>query len=89
VIAVSGKNSCESIGKPARHSTLKSAESGCDPTCVSFDCAWITGIWKIALTLVVVPVAYSYLSEVQSFGWRDWRRAYSGLPVRPGPTEGD
>jgi hydrophobe/amphiphile efflux-1 (HAE1) family protein len=43
----------------------------------------------LLLTLVVVPVAYSYLSEVQSFGWRDWARRALRLANPPRPTEGD
>jgi hypothetical protein len=43
----------------------------------------------LLLTLVVVPVAYLYLSELQSFGWREWATRVLRLasPVRP--TEGD
>src|SRR5215471_5630497 len=43
----------------------------------------------LLLTLVVVPVAYLYLSEVQSFGWREWATRVLRLPSPPGPTEGD
>jgi HAE1 family hydrophobic/amphiphilic exporter-1 len=43
----------------------------------------------LLLTLVVVPVAYLYLSEVQSFGWREWATRVLRLPSPTGPTEGD
>jgi HAE1 family hydrophobic/amphiphilic exporter-1 len=43
----------------------------------------------LLLTLVVVPVAYSYLSEVQSFGWREWATRVLRLVSPPRPTEGD
>jgi HAE1 family hydrophobic/amphiphilic exporter-1 len=43
----------------------------------------------LLLTLVVVPVAYSYLSEVQSFGWREWATRVLRLVSPPNPTEGD
>jgi HAE1 family hydrophobic/amphiphilic exporter-1 len=43
----------------------------------------------LLLTLVVVPVAYSYLSEVQSFGFRQWATRVLRLANPPRPTEGD
>lgn len=43
----------------------------------------------LLLTLVVVPVAYSYLSELQSFGWREWATRALRFDSPPKPTEGD
>ena len=43
----------------------------------------------LLLTLVVVPVAYSYLSEIQSFGWRERASRLLRLSSRPRPSEGD
>jgi HAE1 family hydrophobic/amphiphilic exporter-1 len=43
----------------------------------------------LLLTLVVVPVAYSYLSEVQSFRWREWASRVRQPAIPSSRTEGD
>jgi HAE1 family hydrophobic/amphiphilic exporter-1 len=43
----------------------------------------------LLLTLVVVPVAYSYLSEVQSFRWREWATRVRQPAIPSSRTEGD
>jgi HAE1 family hydrophobic/amphiphilic exporter-1 len=44
----------------------------------------------LLLTLLVVPVAYSYLSELQSLPWREWKGHLLGRAAeRERPSEGD
>jgi len=45
----------------------------------------------LLLTLLVVPVAYSYLAEFEALPWREWKgRLFSSKPVLPiGSSEND
>ncbi|HEY7099855.1 MAG TPA: efflux RND transporter permease subunit [Terriglobales bacterium] len=44
----------------------------------------------LLLTLLVVPVAYSYLAELKGFSWSEWKTRVFGKPVLPAsPTENE
>jgi len=43
----------------------------------------------LLLTLLLVPVAYSYLAEFEALNWRDWAARLLGRSNSASPTEGD